>query len=74
MKYRICARPHSAISSESDCLSRGPEFDPVQAPYICGDRSGNIFCGYFPPSADSRRAVVICKGKYVHEVLVNHLA
>ena len=37
------------------------------------DWAWNIFCGHSPPSADSRRAVVSYKQKYVHWVLVNCL-
>ena len=31
------------------------------------------FYGHSPPSADSRRVVIILKRKYVHKVLVNRL-
>ena len=30
-------RHHSAVSSESDCRSRGCEFDPGLVPYFLGD-------------------------------------
>ena len=31
------AGPHSAVSSVSDCRSRGHKFDPGQVPYFRGD-------------------------------------
>ena len=31
------AAPYSIIGSESDCWSRGCEFNPSLAPYFCGD-------------------------------------
>ena len=66
-----CTWPRSAIGSQSDCRSRGREFDPGPVPYFRGDWSWNIFYGHSPPSADSRRVGVSYKRKYVHKVLVN---
>ena len=34
---------------ESDCRSRGPEFDPGPVPYFCGDWSWNNFYNHSPP-------------------------
>ena len=61
---------HSTIKSESDCRSRGHEFDPRLAPYFHEDWSWNVFYGLSPPSTDSRRVGVSYKQKYVHDVLV----
>ena len=72
--------PRSAVGNvpgnrcESDCRSRGREFDPGPVSYFRGDWSWNNFYGHSPPSAESsRRVVVSYKWKYVHEVLVNCL-
>ena len=46
----------SAVGSESDCRSRGLEFDPGPVPYFM-----KYICGHSPPSADSRRVVVSYK-------------
>ena len=51
----------------------GSEFNPDPVPYFKGDWSWNIFYVHSPPSADSRRAGVSYKWKYVHEVLTNRL-
>ena len=61
---------HSAVSSESDCRSRGHKFDHRLVPYFHGDWLWNNFYGH-APSTNSRRAVVSYKQNYVHEVLVN---
>ena len=50
--------PRSAVGNvsdnrcESDCRSRGREFDPGPVPYFCGDWSWNNFYGH-SPSAES---------------------
>ena len=67
------ARLSRAISSKSNCSSRSREFDPGQAPYFRGDWSWNTFYGHSPPTANTRKAVVSYKQKYVYEVLVNGL-
>ena len=54
----------------SDCRSRGREFDPGPVPYFRGDHE-IISMASLLPSADSRRAVVVYKQKYVPEVLFN---
>ena len=47
--------PRSAVGNvsgnrcESDCRSRGREFDPGPVPYFCGDWSWNNFYGHSPP-------------------------
>ena len=47
--------PRSAVGNvsgnrcESDCRSRGPEFDPGPVPYFRGDWSWNDFYGHSPP-------------------------
>ena len=66
-------RPGSAVGSESDWRSRGHDLYPGPVPYLHGDWSWHNFYGHSPLSADSRRAVVNYKRRYVHEVLVNHL-
>ena len=71
--FVVFIRPCSAISSESDCRSRGPEFDPDLAPYFRGDWLWNNFYGHSPPSPVSRRVVVSYKRNYVQVVLVNRL-
>ena len=64
--------PRSAVGNvsgnrcESDCRSRGREFDPGPVPYFRGDFSSL-------PLNHSRRVVVSYERKYVHEVLVNCL-
>ena len=64
--------PRSAVGNvsgnryESDCRSRGREFDPGPVPYFRGDFSAL-------PLNHSRRVVVSYKRKYVHELLVNCL-
>ena len=40
--------PCSAFGSETDCRSRGWEFDPGPVSYFCGDWSWNNFYGYSP--------------------------
>ena len=66
--------PRSAVCNvsgkrcESDCRSRGREFDPSPVPYFRGDWSFSSL-----PLNHSRRVVVSYKRKYVHEVLVNCL-
>ena len=51
--------PRSAVGNvsgnrcESDCRSRGREFDPGPVPYFRGDWSWNNFYGHSPPSAES---------------------
>ena len=58
---------------ESDCISRGREFDPGPLPYFRGDYE-IISTVILLPSADhSRRIVISYKQKYVHKVLVNCL-
>ena len=48
--------PHSTVANvpgnrcESDCRSRGREFDPSQVPYFRGDWSWNNFYGHSPSS------------------------
>ena len=81
----ITYSPCSAVGSESDCRSRGHEFDPGpvsyfrgdwswnKVPYFHSDWSWNIFYGHSPSSTDLRRANVSYNGKYLHEVLVNGL-
>ena len=59
------------VTSESDCRSRGREFDPILLE-INQEIFSTVFYGYSPP-ADSRRAVVSYKGKYVHKLLFNRL-
>ena len=50
-----CTGPHSAVGNvsgnrcESDCRSRGREFDPGPVPYFRGDWSWNNFYGHSPP-------------------------
>ena len=65
----------SGYRCESDCRSRGREFDPGPVLYFCGVWSWNNFYGHSPPFHwnHSRRFVVSYRGKYVHEVLVNRL-
>ena len=65
--------PCNVVGSESDCRSRGREFDPCLVPYFHGDLSKNNFMVILLPSAFSRRVVVSYKRKYVHKVLVNCL-
>ena len=57
---------------QSDCRSRGREFNPGPVPYFCRDWSWNHFYGHSPPF-HSRTVVVSFKRKYVNEVLVNCL-
>ena len=64
---------YSAVGNETDCRSRGCEFDPGPVPNFCGDWSWNNFYRHSPPSADSRMVVISYKRKYVHKVLVNLL-
>ena len=51
----IYTGPHSAVGNvsgyrcESDCRSRGREFDPSPVPYFCRDWSWNNFYGHSPP-------------------------
>ena len=55
----IFAGPHSTVGNvsgyrcESDCRSRGNEFDPGPVPYFRGDWSWNNFYSHSPPSAES---------------------
>ena len=58
---------------ESDCRSRGHEFDPGLVPYFRGDYDIISMTFSSLPLNHSRRIVVSYKGKYVHEVLVNCL-
>ena len=52
---QYCTGPRSAVGHvsgnrcESDCRSRGREFDPGPVPYFRGDWSGNKFYGHSPP-------------------------
>ena len=66
--------PPSAVGNMSDYRSRVREFDPGPVPYFHWDWSWYISMAILLPSADSRRVVVSYKQKYVHKVLVNHLA
>ena len=59
---------------ESDCRSRGREFDPCPVPYFLEDLSWNDFYSHSPPSTDSRRVVISCKRKYEHKVLIGRPA
>ena len=45
----------------------------TQEPEVLGSTPVRPRITFVSPSADSRRAVVSCWGKYVHGVLVNHL-
>ena len=58
-------------SKKSHCWSRGCEFDPSPALDFHGDKSWKNFNGHSPPFADSRRAVVSNKRKFIHWALVN---
>ena len=60
----------SAVRNESDCRSRGHDFDPGLVQYFSAE--WNYFYSH-SPSSDSRRVVVSYNRKYVHEVLVNCL-
>ena len=66
------SRAHSTICSESDCWSRGGEFDPGPHTLVVIYQE-IFFYGHSSPSTDSRRAVVSYKRKYVQWVLVNRL-
>ena len=55
--------PCSTVSSQSNCRSRGCEFDLGQISILLWRFSA--------ASADSRRVGVIFKGKYMHKVLVS---
>ena len=57
---------------ESDCRSRGREFDPGPVPYFREDYE-IISTVYSLPLNHSRRIAVSYKRNYVHEVLVNCL-
>ena len=52
---RLSTGPHSAVCNmsdnrwESDCRSRGHEFDPGPVPFFRGDWSWNNFFGHSPP-------------------------
>ena len=56
---------------ESDCRSRGRQFNPSPVPYFREDRFWNNFSSL--PLNHLRRIVVSYKLKYVHEELVNCL-
>ena len=69
----------SAVSSvsgnrcESDCRSRGREFDPCPFPLVEFYHE-NFFTVILLPSAESfKRVIVSYKRKYVHKVLFNYL-
>ena len=74
LKSTFLTGPRSAVGNvsgnrcESDCRSRGREFDHSPVPYFHGERSFSSL-----PLNHSRRVVVSYKRKYVHEVLVNCL-
>ena len=55
----------SVVVSDSD---RVCEIDPDPVPFLRGDWSWNNFYSHSPPSADSRRVIVINKQK---ECLIN---
>ena len=55
------AGPHSAVSSVSDCRSRGHKFDPGPDPYFAEIDHEIISTAILLPSADSRRDVVSYK-------------
>ena len=57
----------------SDCRSRGLEFHAGPVAYFVEIDHEIFYTVILLPSADSRRAVVRYKRKYVHEVLVNRL-
>ena len=48
-------------------------YDPCLVPYFRRDWPWNNLYGHSSLIADSRRAVVSYKRKYMHEILVNHL-
>ena len=66
--------PWSAVGSEPGFTSRDGEFEPSPVTYFYWDWSWNSSNGY-SSSADSNRAVVSYKLKYVlYKILVNRLA
>ena len=77
----IFTEPSSAVGKvsgnrcESDCWSRGREFDPSPVSYFHGDRSWDNFYGHSPPFGwiIQEGLFVSYKRKYVHEVLFNCL-
>ena len=80
--FVICThtRPRSAVGNvsgnrcESDCRSRGHKFDPTRSYTFVEIDCEIISLVILLPSAEcSRRIVVSCKRKYVHEVRLNCL-
>ena len=80
LQAKFLKGPRSAVGNmsgnrcESDCRSRGREFDPDPVPYTRGDWSWNNFYGHSPPFRwIIQEGLLSVTSESMHEVLVNCL-